>query len=331
MDVSEFRQNLVSGEWVLFSTARSHRPHSEHAERHTAQSRDECIFEDLERSGQDIVWKYPDTADWTVAVIKNKFPAVRRESPEIATQSGPFQVRPARGEHEVFVFRDHDKQLHTLTPKEMLPVVAAYKRRKRELTAQDNGIAYVLAFHNFGASAGASIWHPHSQIIATPILPPVVSRSLYGAREFYRKHGKCVYDVMMVWEKEQAVRIVYENDFFLAYCPFASRRQGEIRLYPKNGQSHFAEMPDEYDKYFADALSVTLRKMAKALGEPSYNFYIHTAPAEDTLGDTHEFYTWHVEIAPKLKIDAGFELGTGIEVNAVDPDDYARLLRDAIV
>lgn len=331
MAISEFRQNLASGEWVLFATGRAQRPHQAEPRQQFTQSVQECPFEDLKRSGQEIVWREPDSDDWRVTVIKNKFPAVAEGQCGPDRQFGPFNIHSAIGVHDVFVFREHEGCLHDFSPEQMIGTVRAYKRRTQELARLDGCIRYVMLFHNFGREAGASIAHPHSQVLAMPILPPSVSRSLHGAYRFFQENRKKVYEVMMIWEKEQAKRIVYENDFFVAFCPFASRRPGEIRIFPRDGMAHFGEMPDELDRYFAQALSIVLRTMKRALNDPAFNFFIHTAPTEGALGDIHEYYSWHVEIIPKLKIDAGFELGTGVDINPVDPDEVAQLLRDAEV
>ncbi len=331
MAISEFRQSIVSGDWVLFATGRAKRPHEAEARQRVEQSKKDCPFEDLERSGQEVVWRIPDGDAWQVAVIKNKFPAVKDGICGPGRREGPFNVHEAIGAHDVFVFRDHDRNLHDFSPDEMTSVVQAYKRRSRELMKADGCLKYTMVFHNFGVEAGASIAHPHSQILAVPILPPSVTRSLYGAYRYFKEHNEKAYDVMMIWEKEQGTRIVWENDYFISFCPFVSRRPGEVRIFPKNGSAHFNEMPDELDRYFAEALSVVLGKIKAAWHEPALNFFIHTAPADDGMGDIHEYYSWHVEVLPKLKIDAGFEMGTGVDINMTDPDEIAQLLRSVEV
>ncbi len=327
--LSEFRKNLVSGEWILFATGRAKRPQEAERRDHPIQPKKTCPMEDLEKTEHTLRWRFPDNDQWVVTVVENKFPAVRSGQCGPEEAFGPFRVHQAIGVHDLFVFRYHDKQLHTYTPSEMIPVVQAYKRRKKELIAMDQCLQYVSLFHNFGADAGASIQHPHSQILAMPILPPSVNRSIHGADRFYQEHDQRVYDVLIAWEQEHATRVIYENDHFIAICPYASKRPGEMVIYPKNSIPHFSEMSDTLDVPFAEIVSVILRKMAKALHEPSYNFFIHTSPVHQP--DIHKYYTWHMEIVPKLKIDAGFELGTGIDINMVDPDEMAQLLRDTRV
>ncbi len=327
--LSEFRQDLVSGDWVLFATGRTDRPHDITPREQVSASKDTCPFEHLEQSGNPAVWMYPAGPDWTVALIQNKYPAVQTGTCGPTMQRGVFAVHQAIGAHDVFVFRDHDIHPADLPLEQTVNLIRAYKKRYQEVRDMGGCTEYILIFHNFGKEAGASIAHPHSQILSTPIVPPDVSRSLHGAQRFYEQNKKRVYDVMIEWEKSEGKRVVFENDFFIAFCPYVSRNPYEVRIFAKDSHAHFERMPDTLDAPFAEILNTVLKKIKAALGDPAYNFFIHTAPAESSLGDLHQFYAWHVEILPKIKIDAGFEIGTGIDINPVDPDEAASRLRQA--
>lgn len=323
--LSEFRQDLVSGDWVLFSTGRKH---SIRKFMDSYEPKEGCPFEDPKKSGQEIIWGYPDNVNWRIMVIKNKYPAVKPGLCGPNQQIGPFNFRDATGEHGVIIYKDHDIHLADFTTEQMIDVIRVYKKRYQEIAKASNCVEYVMIFHNYGKEAGASIYHPHSQIISTSVMPPDVSRSLFGAYRFYRRSGKRVHEVMVGWELEQKKRIIYENDLFVAFCPFVSRSPYEVRIFPRSSHAHFEKMPDEFDKYLADSLIAVLRKIKKTLNNPPYNFFIHTAPVEEKeFEKPHEFYTWHIEILPKLSISAGFELGTGIDINVIDPDQAARELR----
>ncbi|MBI2674777.1 MAG: DUF4921 family protein [Candidatus Yanofskybacteria bacterium] len=330
--LNEFRQDLVSGEWVLFATGRAKRPHADEnndvADKEY-KSIQNCPFEDLKRSGNEPVWFYPNEADWRIAVIKNKFPAVKPGVCKQATDFGPFSIQEAVGFHDVFVYKNHDQHFADFSQEEVVEVIRSYKRRYREISESEGCVRYVLIFHNFGRDAGASIYHPHSQIISMPILPPDVSRSINGSYNFYKEHKERVYDVLMKWEREHGNRTIYENDLFIAFCPFVSKTPYEVRIFSRDSHAHFEKMPDEFDKYLADVLLTVLKKIRQALGNPPYNLFVHTAPAETELKSVHEFYSWHIEILPKIKIDAGVEMGTGVDVNIIDPDEAAELLRNA--
>ena len=327
MNKPEFRQDLVSGEWVLFATGRNLRPHQSLPA--TQSTIGECPFDDLSAS-QEIVWSFPEDNP-VLTVIKNKYPAVMRGVCTPVYQIGPFQAHEGAGTHDVFVYHDHNAQFSDLSKEQLVTIIQAYKKRYLEIADIKDCTSYILLFHNFGHEAGASIEHPHSQIISTPILPPDVAHSLEGAQKFYQNNNKRVYDVMIEWEKQENKRIVYENDFFIAFCPFVSKYPYEVRIFAKDSHAHFEKMPEALEPHLADVMHMVLRKLKKALNGPAYNFFIHTAPLEAALHNLHDFYSWHMEILPKLRMDAGFEMGTGIVINIVDPDEAAQLLRDTPV
>lgn len=330
--LNEFRQDLVSGDWVLFSTERSKRPNGEEKDEDPAYKlKENCPFEDPVKSGQEVVWSYPNEKDWKIMVIKSKYLAVKQGICGPGWKTGPFNIFDATGIHDVIVFKNHDVHFADFTNEQGTEAVKVYKRRCQEIALSGGCIDYVMLFHNSGRKAGASIYHPHSQIISTPILSSDVSKSFYGSLKFYQEHKQRVYDLIIDWERKQKKRIVYENDNFIAFCPFVSKSPYEIRIFSKESHAHFGRMPDELDSDLADVLLVSLKKIRKVLDNPPYNFFIHTAPVETSSEKIHEFYSWHIEILPKLSISAGFELGTGIDINVVDPDRAADELRNADV
>lgn len=329
--LNEFRQDLVSGDWVLFSTGRAERPHEKkETESPAYKSRENCPFEDPIKSNQEIIWSYPDEKNWKAMVIKNKYPAVKQGVCGPGWKTGPFNIFDATGVHNVIIFKNHDIHFTDFTNEQGTEAVKVYKKRYQEIASGGGCIDYIMIFHNFGREAGASIYHPHSQIISTPILPPDVSKSFYGSLKFYQDNKKRVYDLMIDWEREEKKRVVYENANFIAFCPFVSKAPYEVRIFSKESHAHFERMPDELDSQLADVLLTSLKKMRKVLDNPPYNFFIHTAPVETSSSEKmHEFYSWHIEILPKLSISAGFELGTGIDINVVDPDVAAQKLKNA--
>lgn len=130
---------------------------------------------------------------------------------------------------------------------------------------------------------------------------------------------------MMDWERKQKTRIIYENEGAVAFAPFVSRGPFELRVFPKKHLPFFENTYDHDMAFVVEALQKSLRNIKKDLGDPDYNFFIHTAPMQDKGKYTH--YHWHIEIFPKLAIKAGFELGTGVDINIVDPDLAAKTLK----
>lgn len=330
--VSELRQDLVTGEWVAIAQGRAKRPEAFiRQDRVTIQtSKRDCPLEDVQASGNAFpvltYTKHDNPTDWSLQVIPNKYPAFTHHGTcGTVWNEGPFEVRDGHGFHEVIITRDHERHIALLSREEVSEVIRAYRARYLALK-EDQCLKYIALFHNHGPSAGASLPHPHSQLIAIPVLPPDIQRSLRGSNFYFRKYGKCVHCVMNRWERTDKKRIVFENDLFIAFCPFVSRNAFEVRIFPKKHEAYFYTITDSAITQLADTLRTSLHKLYEVLKNPDYNFFIHTAP----LGaKKYSTYHWHIEIVPKTATWAGFELSTGIHLVTIDPKDAAAHLRKA--
>lgn len=326
---SELRRDLVTGDWIVIATRRALRPHAFIAQgKHEEDPRDTCPFEDPEKSGNEPpLFLLPQNAgsDWRVQVIPNKYPAFSPAGEcQVPRAFGPYEVIDGRGFHEVVITRDHSKHFALFSREEAEQVVRTYQERYAVMK-NDPCVTYIAIFHNHGRTAGATLTHPHSQIIALPIVPPDVRRSLQGSADYFERNKQCVHCVMIEWERKDKERIVFENDTFVAFCPFISRTAFEIRIFPKHHDAHFDHMMSEHYGDFADALRHSLGALHETLENPAYNFFLHTAPLD---GETYEHYHWHMEIVPKTAIWAGFELSTGIEISTLTPEQAAGFLRE---
>jgi len=334
MDLNEFRQDLVSGDWVLFATGRAKRPHATEKVdlvENYSELENQCPFDDPRATGQEIISEYKkNNGELWLTVMTNKYPAVAPGVCMPIETSGPFSHTVANGFHEVLATRDHERALPDFSTEETIILLKAYRERYLEISKQECG-EYIQIFHNHGKKAGASVSHPHSQIMSTPILPPVVARSVNGSAEFYRQHQKKVHDVMIEWEVEQKKRIIFENDLFIAFCPFASKRPYEIRIFPKISNARFETIGESGLKDCAETLNFCLGRLNKVFaGKLNFNFFIHTAPIRESLElPCSEFYHWHIELLPHYSNLAGFDFSTGIIVNVIDPDQAAEELRNA--
>lgn len=320
------RQDLVSGDWIVISPGRKKRPHQLIKElKRKKTPKNQCLFEDLKKvSDSDPILTYGGK-DWRLAIMENKYPAfLHKNSCSLLGKYGPYAVMGAVGHHDMVITRDHNKNFAKLPISEARQVFEAFRDRYLMLL-NDKCVEYISIFHNWGPKAGASIYHPHYQIIAIPVIPPDVNHSLKGSDRYFEEHKKCVHCVMIEWEIENKKRIVFENDGAIAFAPFVSREPFEIRIFPKKHLPYFENTLDVDLDYAVEALQFSLKKLKKNLKDPDYNFFIHTAPIKDK--QEHEHYHWHIEIIPKVSIRAGFELGTGVEINVVDPDEAAALLR----
>lgn len=326
--LSQLRQDLVTGDWVVISTIRSKRP-DEFARQDqvvVTSKEEDCLFCDPEKSkqGKDTLIYNTDAGDWSLRVFPNKFPAFSQPKGKIAHQTeGPFFWMEGVGYHEVFVTRDHQQSIGQMEIWQVAELVDAFQTRYLDLMNKKS-VRYVDIFHNHGPSAGGHIFHPHSQLMAIPVVSPYVQSELDGAERYWRENKKCVYCSMAEWELEEKKRVIFENDQMLVFCPFASRANFEMWIVPKKHQPYFERIDDGEKFSVGEALHEALRKLNKALDNPDYNFYVHTSPCD---GKDYPHYHWHIEILPKLNIWAGFELSTGVEISTIEPEVTAEYLR----
>lgn len=328
--ISELRQDIVSGDWVVIATGRAKKPHAFKSKSASfRQSQKSCPFEDPQASGhgQPIIEYFkPQSNDWFLQVIPNKYPAFTTKGVcQIFQKVGPYTMTNGYGFHELFILRDHKRYSLSLYSKEELAeLLRAYHERYVAL-AEEDCIQYITIFHNHGREAGSSIAHPHSQLIAMPVIPPDVAGSLNGSKKYFHETGHCVHCLMIEFEKQDGKRIIFENDCFVVFAPFVSRAAFEMRIFPKKHQSSFGFLTEKEERMqLAEALKISLSKLYKGLGDPPLNFFIHTAPTDV---EKYDHYHWHIEIIPKTSIWAGFELGTGIEISAITPESAAQFLK----
>lgn len=264
-------------------------------------------------------------AGWTTIVVPNKYPAFIMPDHKLEefTEGNLYQTVQAVGFHEVVITKDHDKHLALLPIEHVKEVIDVYQARYLELKTKPF-VNHIAIFHNHGKTAGASIYHPHSQIITTPLIDEDLRNALATSRNYLKKHKKCVYCEMTEWEKKVRKRIFFENKDFLVLCPFASRMAFQVIISPKKHFSHFETITESQKKTLAEAFKVALYKIYKGLNNPDYNFYLHTAPVDSA---NYDFYHWHWTILPKTAIHAGFELGVQMEISTIEPEKAAAYLR----
>lgn len=333
--ISELRQDLVTGDWVVVSAIRGRRP-DEFAQNpeplsgsplSTGEREIDCLFCDPVASGQeeDVLIYETSDGDWSLRVFPNKFPAFANPKGGVIRhkEEGPYFWMDSVGYHEVIVTRDHEKHIGQMEPMAVAEILDAYQSRYIDLMNKKS-VNYIDIIHNHGRSAGASIPHPHSQLMAIPVVSPYVATELNGAEDYYRQNNHCVYCAMISWEMEKNERVVFENDDFLVFCPFSSRANFEMWVLPKKHKPYFERISVAEKISAGEALHEAIRKLSIGLNNPDFNFYIHTSPCD---GKDYPHFHWHIEIVPKLNIWAGFEISTGIEIITMRPEEAAEFLR----
>jgi len=331
----ELRKDYVTNGWVVISTERGSRPidFKKQEEACTpagpAPNCPFCVGKETMTPPEIMAYRspgtLPNTPGWWIRTIPNKFPALRVEGDVNHRINHLYNRMNGVGAHEVLIETpEHCESIATLPDKQVQEIVNAYKDRYNDLS-KDKRLKYILIFKNHGKEAGASLAHAHSQIIATPMVPRRIMEELEGARNYwYSTGGNCIFDDIIKKELEDKERIVVETDSFVALCPFAPRFPFETWILPKTHDPIFEDVAEEEKAKLAYILKWVLRSMYKHLGNPPYNYYIHTAPSDR---NDYRFYHWHLEIMPRLSQAAGFERGSGFYINSVAPEDAARLLR----
>jgi len=326
---------LVGRDWVVIATGRARRPETFKKEKRQEQGlpKSQCPFCHIKtqlkpvlvfNKGKEVDRNQNYPSKWTTLIIPNKYPAFMPFlEPKISIEGGVYKKMPAVGYHEVVISKDHKRSLAQMTTQEVEEVINVYQKRYLELMGKKS-VNYISIFHNHGQEAGATVSHPHSQLITTPLIDSDLSDSLKSAENYFKKTKKCVYCLMDEWEKKIKTRIVFENKDFLAICPFASKCAFEVIISPKKHSSYFEKITASERKSLAEALGQVLKKLYKGLNDPAYNFYLHSAPCD---GKDYSFYHWHWTILPKTSTWAGFEIGTRMEISTITPEKAAEFLR----
>jgi UDPglucose--hexose-1-phosphate uridylyltransferase len=229
------------------------------------------------------------------------------------------------GAHEVVIETpDHDAAMARMAPEAVADVFLAFRERLVDLK-KDPRFEYVLVFKNHGEAAGASLEHPHSQLIATPIIPIMVTEELAGSAVYWQMKERCVWCDVVRQERRDRRRLIAEAGGFVALSPFAPRFPFETWILPERHRSAFEESDVDELRALAAMVVNFLTRMDAVLGAPPFNFMLHTAPLHD--GPLDHFH-WHLEIIPKLTRVAGYEWGSGFFINPVPPEDAAAALRE---
>jgi len=324
--ISEFRQDPVSGDWVLLAPLRSE-GHKFEGRVEMKLPKSKCPFENPSKFGNAppvLVYQNESQDDWFLQIIPNKYPSVGPGNYNPSRQKGLYKTQSGIGFHELVIFRDHDRYLADFTKEEIKKVLLAYQERYTSL-AKKKYVEYISIFHNHGKEAGSTVPHPHSQILALPIIPPDISHSISGSRRYFREHDRCAHCQMIDEELKEKKRIIYQNKDMIVITPFVSRTEFEIRVFPKKHFAHFEKIKEGELAYLADALKFAFLKIYKKLKDPAFNFFVHTAPTIKSHDYSH--YHWHIEILPKFDIFGGFELDTGIDIVSITPEKAAQFLR----
>jgi UDPglucose--hexose-1-phosphate uridylyltransferase len=330
----ELRKDPITERWVIISSERGKRP-SDWTMEPKVRGGGFCPFcpGNEDKTPPEVRALRPGTEQknvpgWKIRVVPNKFPALQIEGDLNRRGEGLYDVMNGVGAHEVIIETpNHLAELADLDTDHIYDTLLIFRERILDLK-NDTRFKYILIFKNHGISAGASLEHSHSQLIATPIIPKRVQEELLGAKKHFDFKERCIYCDILHQEVQMSKRLVVRTDDYVSVEPFAPRFPFETWLLPVKHYSHFEAM--ELREYYglAAVLKETLLRINRTLESPHYNFILHTSPVQEApLLEYH----WHIEIIPKLTKVAGFEWGSGFYINPTPPEMAAQHLREAQV
>ncbi len=317
--VSQLRLNLLTGRWVTVVPERAKRA-SDFAPRTTQVESDpdsECPFCSQQQDREPpIAENLNADGTWSMRVLANRYPAFVGDESMAVRNLGPVRVMAeASGTHEVFVFTpEHEGNISQLSDTSIAELMSTLKSR---FVAHANtaNIRYTQAIINHGREAGASLTHPHGQLLGLPFVPGEI---LEEERAFERFKGGCLLCTTIDAELSDKERVVLQTEHAVVICPFWSSGPYELLIIPRSHDLHLNDTDDDELVSIGIAIRDAVRQLNAALGDIAFNLVFHTAPPHHS-GQYH----WHIHLWPKLTTTAGFERGTGVMINIVPPETAA--------
>ncbi|ASV76385.1 Galactose-1-phosphate uridylyltransferase [Thermogutta terrifontis] len=324
----EFRKDPLTGRWVIIAPGRSQRPQDYDTAVRRVRS-GPCPFcegNESETTPEVLARRHPNSEPngpgWRVRVVSNKYPAVCSGMPA-ADSTFAASCFPGLGIHDVIVDTPrHVASLTDMAISEVTELLDVFRERLAQLSNEPY-LEYALIFKNVGPTAGASLEHSHSQLLAIPMVPPLFGSELEAARRWSEREGQCYYCQLLSQEQAGGDRIVLRHSGFTAFCPFVSRFAYEIWIFPDTHAERFEAMTPGSLSSLAETIQSVLKAIETRLGKPGYNVLLHTAPFRKKT----PYFHWRIEILPSVSRAAGFEWGTGIHINPVFPEEAAQTLR----
>jgi len=320
--VSQLRLNPLTGRWVTVAVERAARPGDLISRRFPPEPAPDrqCPFcPGNEEATPPALETYGPGGSWLVRVVPNLFPAFEGTEPMQVQNLGPvFTQATASGVHEVLVFSpDHQGSWADLDDKHAGLAMAAIRDRMED-HARRSTVRYTQAIVNAGREAGASLEHPHGQLLGMPFVPGEIAEEEAGFRRF---EGSCLLCTAAEAELQAGHRVVLEDERVVVVCPFWSGTPYEMLVIPRTHAVHLEDTAPADVVATGRAIRDALRLLRSRIGDTAYNLVFHTAPHHHA-GPFH----WHVHLVPRLTSTAGFEQGTGVLINIVAPELATRHL-----
>lgn len=323
--MSELRKDPVIDRWVIIASERGKRPINYKIST-IPLTQNSCPFcpGNEAQTPPEIDRIKSSDGSWLLRVVPNKYPAVTGDAPQCEGTSELFQCKRGFGVHEVIIeTAEHGRLMYEFQPAHIEHILRMYRSRFREIRQQKD-VSYLIIFKNEGIRAGASVDHPHTQLIALPVIPQNINEELRASERHFSYSHRCIYCDIIEREKKESQRLIAENERFLAISAYAARFPFESWILPNRHMARFEELDDSDIGQLGEILTGVLKKMSQAIENFSYNFMIHSSPFHVS---TEAYYHWHIKILPRTTNIAGFEWGTGYYINPVPPEEAAEKLK----
>ena len=337
--MSEIRRDRLHDHYVLIAPERMRRPDTLAADSHTVPA-DKCPFchghegltpPEIYASRENEA----DSSSWMVRVIPNLYKAVQVELDDYSRIDGMFESRPGVGAHEIVIDTPcHDCRISQLETLQIGKWLSAISKRVSDLR-KDKRLIHIGVFKNHGESAGATQSHPHTQIIALPVMPHSTLKLLDKGLQYYRRHGRGKVEDLLENERNEGTRVVSERGDFVAFCPFASSYPFEVIIAPRRALCSLDELNRDDIAHLAYLFKDVFERLDTELGDFDYNLVFNMMPLNSNFENEpyfphlKKYYRMTIRIMPRIYRLGGFELSTGMIINPVTPEEAAKLLRIA--
>ena len=314
--MNELRKDWMNNDVIILAKDRAKRPMDK-----SKCENDKEIFNDYEincpfcRSNENLTpnetFKIEEDNKWIVRCTNNKYPIVDDKCNDIY------------GFHEVMIdtYR-HNGNFYNMTLEEFINLLIMYKHRYTEFVNKKN-VEYISIFKNFLRRGGASLDHPHSQIISMSLVPADIENEIAIAKDYYNTNNTCLYNDIIKKEIEYKKRVINDSRKFLVIAPYASRYAGEIRILFKEN-IRFEKIDDSYIEELGSILYKLFKNLYKNNGYCPFNIYIHTHPVNTNCD---EYFNVHIHIVSRKYNYGGFELSTGMYVSSIDPEEFTKNIK----
>lgn len=340
MKNSELRKDPFSDGWIIISPDRNQKPSDFKVESVNTQQNSfepKCPFcpgNEKETSVEIRAFgrkNYQKISEWEIRVVANRFPALKIENELTFENLNKVHNKIGGiGAHEVIIESpEHNLEFHNFSCQKRAEILEVFRERIEDLY-KDYRFAYVQLFRNFGKDAGASLIHPHSQIIAVPKIPKRSMEEIKASENFWKTYSECIFCSKINSTENFRDRIIIENENFISFIPYAARFAFETWIMPKKHSSMFEMCSFDDLKELSKIMGKTQEVIADCLKNPPYNLVLHTSPNLNNkfLDNIQDFFHWHFELIPRITSIAGFEWGTGFYINPISPEKSAEMLRE---